>query len=79
MEILVQNKEKTIVTCTKFKLIMKHVTMGTQRERDDWEHIYESVVKNLLTYMIEKALIEMEDLYPQILWELEVIIWFKFY
>ncbi|KAG5608292.1 hypothetical protein H5410_019573 [Solanum commersonii] len=27
---LVQNEEKTTVTCTKCKLIMKHVTMGTQ-------------------------------------------------
>ncbi|KAG5572927.1 hypothetical protein H5410_062693 [Solanum commersonii] len=29
---LVQNEEKTTVTCTKCKLIMKHVTRGTQRE-----------------------------------------------
>uniref|UniRef100_A0A0V0HSE8 Putative ovule protein n=1 Tax=Solanum chacoense TaxID=4108 RepID=A0A0V0HSE8_SOLCH len=27
---LVQNEEKTTVTCTKCKLIMKHVTTGTQ-------------------------------------------------
>ncbi|KAG5612840.1 hypothetical protein H5410_024121 [Solanum commersonii] len=32
---LVQNEEKTTVTCTKCKLIMKHVTTGTQGERDD--------------------------------------------
>ncbi|KAG5629504.1 hypothetical protein H5410_001221 [Solanum commersonii] len=76
---LVQNEEKTIVTCMKCKLTMKHVTTGTQ-----------GGTKRLRTHLSKcnKEFVRLDDIerasrngipYLKILWELEVLIWFKVY
>ena len=76
---LIQNEEKTTVTCIQCKLVMKHVTTGTQ-----------GGTGRLRTHLrkCNKEFTRLDDIeranrngtpVPKVLWLLEVLIWFKVY